>query len=1055
MKNFILVSLMCLLFNSLCAQQTTYLLSGEVVDKQSGEPLPGVNLIIKGKVIGTVTDEEGRFELNLPNEPSTLKVSYIGYVSQEIELIIPSSGTLRIQLEEDFHNLQEFQVVSTGFQELSPERTTGSFVKLDEQLINRRVTENLLDRFADVTPGLLVVNDGFSTNKEPTITIRGNSTILAANQPLIVVDNLAYDGSLNSINPNDVESITILKDAAAASIWGAKAGNGVIVITTKKGRAGQGMKVSLNTNMTWGQQSDAFYAPQMKIGGFIDQEVKLFKKGYYAGQVNAYNKPRLSPVVEILLRHESGEISDAELQQALQVYKSQDVRSDLEKYFYRPSLHQQYALGISGGSDVYTYSFSAGWDDTKGNRVTEYNSRLTLSSNQNWSLLNRKLDVGVGTYFSLANSESALPGISNFFGYDMLADEMGNPLPVSQSFSDRFKKSVSPMGLLDWNYVPLEEIGLSPKNSSSNDLRINANLGYQLLPGLKASVLYQYWTNSYFNSSLQPLEAYTTRELINDFTSQDEQGNLLHAVPVGGILNEGKDRSYSHTLRAQLSWDKEFSDSHLLNLLGGMELKDQQSNGSTYRSYGYDEKIGVSQPVDYVNYYPRLSTGFQSSISFQDDFSGTVNRYLSAYVNAGYTWKHKYLLNASGRVDKSNLFGVNTNQKTVPLWSAGLGWIASEEQFLTNSWLSFMKLRTTYGYNGNTNTGATAYTTAYYYGAGYNNLVGQPFLGVLTPPNPELRWERIKIINFGLDYELFDGKWFGSLEVYKKTGEDLLGPLSVYPSSGFNSAVLNYASTSTNGMDLSLNYRLAKGEFSWTSSFIYSVVKEKVTDYENDPTPSQIMGSQPGAEVPVLGKPLHYIYSYPWAGLNPDTGAPMGWMEGSASEDYQAILKLPEEELVYHGSSRPTSFGAFRNQFDWKGWNLSFNITYRLGYYFRDLSVNYDEINRGNISHSDYDQRWQAPGNQTFIPSDPNRVNSQRNSFYLKSSALVEKGDHIRFQDIRVGYDFAAPRFEKFQVYGYLNNLGLIWKASDRVKDPDHRYSNLPRTVALGLSFTF
>ena len=1055
MKNFILVSLMCILFNNLIAQQTTYRFIGEVVDKQSGEPLPGVNLLIKDKMIGTVTDGEGRFELDLPRGSFIVKVSYIGYGSREIDLTIPASGTLIIQLEPDFQSLQEFQVVSTGFQELSPERTTGSFVQLDEQLLNRRVSENLLERFADVTPGLLVVNDGFSAVSEPTVTIRGNSSILSSNQPLIVVDNLAYDGSLNSINPNDVESINVLKDAAAASIWGAKAGNGVIVITTKKGTAGQGMKVSLNSNMTWGEQSDAFYTPQMQIGGFVDQEVKLFQKGYYSGQVNAYNRPRLSPVVETLLRHEAGEISDADLQQALQVYKSQDVRNDLEKYFYRPSLHQQYALGISGGSDLYTYSFSAGWDDTKATRVTENNSRLTLSSNQNWNLLKGKLDVGAGTYFSLANSESALPGISNFFAYDRLADDMGNPLTVSQSFSDRFKESVSPMGLLDWNYMPLEEIGLSPKNSSSNDLRINANLGYHLLPGLKASVLYQYWTNSYFNSTLQPLEAYTTRELINDFTSLDGQGNLMHAVPVGGVLDEGKNRSYSHTLRAQMNYDREFSELHQINLLGGMELKDQQSSGSAYRSYGYDEKTGVSQPVDYVNYYTRLSTGFQSSISFQDDFSGTVNRYLSAYVNAGYSWKQKYLLNASGRVDKSNLFGVNTNQKTVPLWSAGIGWIASEEQFLSTPWISFMKLRSTYGYNGNTNTGATAYTTAYYYGAGYNNLVGQPFLGVLTPPNPELRWERIRIINLGLDYELFDGKWFGSLEVYNKTGEDLLGPISVYPSSGFKSAVLNYASTSTKGMDLSINYRLAKGEFSWTGSFIYSLVKEKVTDYENEPTSSQIMGSQPGAEIPVLGKPLHYIYSYPWAGLNPDTGAPMGLIEGNASEDYQTILQLPEEELIYHGSSRPTGFGAFRNQFDWKGWNLSFNITYRLGYYFRDLSVNYDEVNRGNISHSDYDQRWQVPGDRTFIPSDPNGVDWQRNSFYLNSSVLVEKGDHIRFQDIRVGYDFTGSRFDNIQIYGYLNNLGIIWKASDRVKDPDYRSSNLPRTVALGCSFKF
>lgn len=200
---------------------------------------------------------------------------------------------------------------------------------------------------------------------------------------------------------------------------------------------------------------------------------------------------------------------------------------------------------------------------------------------------------------------------------------------------------------------------------------------------------------------------------------------------------------------------------------------------------------------------------------------------------------------------------------------------------------------------------------------------------------------------------------------------------------------------------------------------------------------------------------MHYIYSYPWAGLNLDTGAPMGWLEGSASEDYQALLQLPEEDLIYHGSSRPTNFGAFRNQFDWKGWNLSFNITYRLGYFFRDLSVDYDEINRGTITHSDYDLRWQEPGDQTSVPADPNAVNYQRNTFYLKSSALVERGDQIRFQDIQLGYDFSLLQFENLQVYGYLNNLGIIWKASDRVKDPDYRMSNLPRTVALGISFKF
>ena len=1050
-----LLLLFVLLWGGLIQAQQLYPLKGKIISKNGGLPVPGANIIVKGTLTGTVSDDMGFFELRLPEGNHLLKISFIGFVSGETEVRIPEMQLFNISLEEEEVSLQEFQVVSTGFQELSPERTTGSFAQIGNDLFNRRVSTNVLDRISDVTPGLQVVNDGFSANAQPQILIRGSSTILAESAPLIVVDNMTYDGPLSSINPNDVESITVLKDAAAASIWGARAGNGVIVVTTKRGKTGQSLKVSFNANATWGQQPDLYYQPQMSISSFVDQEVKLFDRGFYNGQVDSYLKSRLSPVVETLLQFRQGEITLQEKDQALLGFKQQDVRGDLEDYFYRPSLSQQYSLGISGGSQFYSYSFSAGWDDNRSSRMTDQNSRLTLSSRQDWKGAGNKLKVGVGTYWTLARSESAVPDIGNFFAYDRLTDEQGTPLPVYRSYSNRFKSSVMDMGLLNWDYYPLDEIGLSPRNTQGNEMRVNADLSYQLLPGLSATAFYQYWNSDSQSAFLQPLESYYAREQVNVFSYLDSGGALVRPLPVGGILDETRENAYSHNLRTQLNWDNVFNSVHEVHVLGGFELKDLQAKGSNGRSYGYNADLGISQPVDYIGNYIQLPSGFAGKIPFLDGFKGTVNRYLSAFANAGYSFQNRYLVNASARVDKSNLFGVNTNQKTVPLWSAGLGWIASEEKFLDVDWISFLKLRATYGYNGNTNPNATAYTTASYFGAGSNSVVGKPFLGVLTPPNPELRWERIKILNLGLDFELWKGRWSGSAEVYSKTGLDLMGSTPLFPSSGFYSAVLNYASTQTNGMDLNLSYRVSRAGLQWTSSFFYSLIRERVTDFENTPTATQIMNSQPGAEVPVKGKPLHHLFSYPWAGLNPDTGAPMGWIEGTASEDYNALIQLAEEQLVYHGSSRPTNFGAWRNQLDWKDWSLSVNLTYRLGYYFRDLSVDYDNINRGIITHSDFDSRWQQPGDQSGIPADPEMVDPSRNVFYLKSSALVEKGDHVRIQDIRLSRQITISKFSQFQVYAYANNLGILWKASDRVKDPDNRLRPLPKTLALGIQMAF
>lgn len=1061
MKNKCIL-LVLLLFGALSSlmAQSQKILSGKVSGASDGLPLPGVNIVVKGSNSGVVSDAEGEFQLNLKTEELVLIVSFIGYESKEVP-ISPNQTSVEIQLLESELGLEEVTIVSTGFQELSAERSTGSFVKLDQELVDRRVSTNLIDRIEDVTPGLIFNRDRARITPGESISIRGTATLRSNSEPLIVVDNLAYDGPLSSINPNDVESMTVLKDAAAASIWGARAGNGVIVITTKKGKFSEPMRVSLTANITRLSEPDPFYEPKMSIAGHVDQQLELFERGFYNSQFNNSRNPVLPPVAELLFAHRNGLITDEERDSGLNVYRNSDIRRELQRHIYRPAIQQQYALGISGGGEKQRYQFSLGWDKNLGSTVANDNSRLTLSTQQNWKVLKEKGNASIGVYWVNTRSHNGLPDILNFNAYDRLTDENGVPIATPRTYSDRFKRSVSEMGLLNWDFIPLEEINRSITTAEGNDLRINGSADYELVKGWKVSGYYQFWMNSTLTENYDPVESYRARELINDYTEVGEDGALIRHIPLGDILDQDFRSAFSHNVRLQTSYDKQWAEFHQLNLLAGFESRDLQREGYRNSSYGYDRSIGTSQAVDYLTRRRRMGSRLLANIPFTEDFSGGVDRFLSGFANLGYSYKDRYLVNASARRDASNLFGVSTNQRGVPLWSAGLGWIISEEEFLANRNIDFLKLRLSYGFNGNTNPNATAFTTAQYLSGAQNFLSGYPFLGIVSPPNPQLRWERIKISNLGLDFGFFKGKLRGSAEYYIKQGLDLLANQPIFPSSGFTSAVVNYASTRTNGIDLSLTSRLQLGKVTWDGAFFYSMVQEKVIDLESETTPDQLINYSAQNPTTLVGRPIFGIYSYAFGGLDPNTGDPLGFLDGEPSANYQGIFQeATPENIVFHGRGRPTDFGAFRNTFSYRGFSLSLNLTYRLGYYIRRPSVNYDEFNRGAWVHADYEQRWKQPGDEniTDIPSDPGRVNSLRHRFSTSNSSRVEPGDHIRFQDVRLAYQWKGKEkgsIRNLETYLYLNNLGILWKASDRVVDPDFQVAPPLTSASLGFRLSF
>ncbi|WP_332914457.1 hypothetical protein [Algoriphagus boritolerans] len=324
-----------------------------------------------------------------------------------------------------------------------------------------------------------------------------------------MVDNFPYDGPIENINPNDVESMTVLKDAAAASIWGARAGNGVIVITTKRAKAGQSFRVSFNANTTVLKSRTFFYNPKMEVSSLVDLHRELFERGNFNSNINSNNKPRVAPAVEVLLKARNGEISQSEADQLLEGFKSRDFRNDLDRYFYQPSVNQQYALNLSGSGNVHQYNFALGYDANSSEVVGNSNNRITLTQNNQWKLLENRLELGAGIYWVQSNNNTTTD-LAQGWIYDRMTDEEGNPLAISRSYSDRYINSIEAerADLLNWRYVPLDEIGLLDNRSRTNDLRLNANIGYQLFPGFKAEVRYQYWNNQVETRNHSPQETF-------------------------------------------------------------------------------------------------------------------------------------------------------------------------------------------------------------------------------------------------------------------------------------------------------------------------------------------------------------------------------------------------------------------------------------------------------------------------------------------------------------------------------------------------------------------
>jgi len=1030
---------------------------GKVVDAQTKEPLAGVLVKVKAPAISVVTDDKGFFELNLPGGKYDLVVQYMGYGGRELPLSVPLVEELVVSMISGEQALEEVQFVSTGYQSLPKERATGSFVQINNELLNRSVSPNILDRLDGVTNGLIFTKGNSIGATRSNIEIRGRSTLFSNAEPLIIVDNFAYDGDLANINPNDVESITVLKDAAAASVWGSRSGNGVIVITTKKGKLNTAPKIGFNANVNVGNKPDLYYTPQLSSSEFLDVERFLFDRGAFNNTINN-GYAVLSPAVEIMLARRNGTISLAEETAKLSQLSGIDGREQQLKYLYQQSVNQQYQANISGGGNAQNYYVSAGHDRNVANNVGNFNERTTINANNTYRLLRNKLELNLGIVYT-SSRNVGVPSNNLSYPYSQLADENGNALVVPTNLRPSYIATAGNGKLLDWAVRPLEELRNRYNKSTTTltDYRLNLSLKYKILDGLDITAFYAYGKGLSDMNRLNEVESFYTRNLINQYTQiNSSTGAVTYPLPMGGILVTNTSSINSNNGRIQFNYNKKVAKGEL-NALGGMEIRDYTSTSNSNIFYGYNadtktnQNVGVNTTVNFPHFY---GTG-SSRIVINPTQIESSNRFLSYYFNGSYAYDKRYTLSFSARKDESNIFGVATNQKGIPLWSAGLAWTIDKEEFYGVAWLSQLKLRATFGYTGNVNNSISALLTASSSSGGiYNTL----YATIQNPPNPSLRWEKNENFNLGLDFVVKESRLSGSIEYWRKKGLDLIGNSPIAPQTGISLYTGNSANTLTKGVDIELNSVNFHGKFKWLSTLLYTYSNSKVTSYKVG-NGSNFNVVSANYNNPLEGYPYYALFSFRYGGLN-GTGNPQGYLNGNISTDYASIRNsVNRGELVYSGSVVPTSFGSLRNTFTYSGLDFSFNITYKFGHVFRRRSLSNDALYGGgaNYEMSDYNKRWQKPGDElaTNVPALIYPSNGARTSIYTYSDVLVEKGDHIRLRDIRLGY--TVPKvgnlpFKSLNVFCYVNNLGILWKANKQNIDPDF-VSGIPtpRTIAFGL----
>lgn len=1047
---------------------------GRVTDLE-GNPLSGATVTVKGANTDYVTDQNGNFLIPNVNNRAVLQISYLGYHRKEVRAT-RNVGTIKLEVLEMYVDEVELKY-ATGYQNLAKERTAGSYAKPNLDVMrNRSSSVNILQRLDGLVPGL-TVNNGVVA--EPLL-IRGLTSIKSSRAPLVVVDGVELQGvNIESINMQDVEDITVLKDAASASIWGAKAANGVIVITTKKGKSGQKIQFDYDGYYSFQGRPDRNYLNLMNGKQFIQTAKELFPlyKDYNpwsSVETTAPAAPHLGVQYAVDRGLLSQSQADAKLDSLSMLHNTDQIR----QMIYRKGMTANHSLSASGGGEKYSFYGSMNYIGLKNSTPGDQDNRYKINLRQDFNL-SQKLQLffisdvsttqtGTTNMRNLTGSEETgfTPISRSTVPYQMLVDSYGRPLKVNYmgGYSDTQRLDYQDRSLVNLDFVPLDEINRGYAKGTGLSARLVGGGKVKLYKGLRFEGTYGYNVSSSNNRFVLDQESYMVRNELMRFTSvSSTSATPIYNLPKdGGRLTENNSLVKNWTVRNQLLYDLDWDDVHQLTLLAGQEATSTTPLATRVISRGWDDQLQISRPVDYKMLAQGISgtvTGNKATLGEGNVFGGEgiISRTTSYYSNLNYSYLRKYTLNASWRVDQSNLFGLNKSAQNRPVYSVGGKWIMGREQFMADaSWINNLDLRFTYGVTGNAPTPGTASSYDILKAVSGVNYVNGAGVIISSPANDRLTWESTRVYNGGVDFGFLSGRLSGSIDGYIKNTQDLIGVLNTAPLTGFPGVTGNYGNMTNKGIDLNLNsINIANKDFFWHTGFTLGFNKNTITKLART-TPFST-GGQLTDENFFVGYPAFHLFAYNYAGLDAEGQPQIKLVDGSLSTDIDASRP---EDMVAIGTYQPVWSGGLSNNLQYKNVQLSFNISYNAGHkMFRDGNLFWGGVMYDNGVHPEFVNRWRNPGDElhTDIPKYEGSSDENANRqplYYHYGHTNTFNASYIKLRDITLSYSLPDQTVVRLGAKAVsfrfqLNNI-MLWKANKLGIDPEFHHPHGGREMRTG-----
>lgn len=979
-------------------------LTGKVQD-ENGEPLVGASILISGTNTGGATDLNGAFSIETSgvNEGATARVSYLGYVPQHLPL--KSLINAVIVLQPDANTISD--VVVTGYQTIQRERMTGVTTTITSAQIANKGFTNIEQALGGTISGLNVTTTG-RPGQDTQIMIRGANSLTGSTEPMWIVDGMPMQGDvpnvsmstdlrtniittgIGNISPDDIRSITVLKDAAATAIYGARAANGVIVIETKSGLEGKTrFSVSANFGIT--------DRPSNNVSMMSSAQKIKFERQILSDQIGyIYNPGRVTSLLQKLTYQE---ITEAEAEN--EIARLSGINTNWFKEIFKPAFQQQYNFTMSGGDAKTQYYASLNYLDQTG--IEPNNAYDRIGMNIKLSHAPRSnIHISGGINGTVRNDRSSASEIDPL-SYALYANPYERPYNEDGSYA--YDQSWDPTQStlredLKWSTLnAIEDMKRNTQTQRYLNLQLSLKLEWEIIKGLMFATHGTYSANSNNTRLVEGENTYTNfkRNWLNNYMSE---------VPldlVRGSLSESNGYSTNYTWRNTLQYSCEFNDKHYLTLFAGQEIWNNTGYTSSNYYPVFDEKHRVGG-------YPDMS-GIDGSEIDLSSFGGTgknVQKMSSFFGNASYSYMDKYIFTGSMRYDGSDIIG-NNNQFT-PLWNVGARWNLHKENFLKDTkWINQLSIRSGFGYTGSIDKNALPFLTM---------TMGQSlrYDGQIIPtsfsyPNYNIKWQTKQDFNVGLDILLFDYRMELGFNYYHNISRDVLDNMELPQSSGRRVIKSNVANIYNRGVEIDLGLTLLrKKDLQWYAKFNITMNDNEVrnTYYKSVDDLPNVRFTQ-GAQF-VENYPVGSWFGYKFAGVDPITGYVLVYT-GNGDATHAMGLSgsgWATPRASYLGKSIPPVTGGFSTSVNWKQFVVSANFEFKEGHKITSFNTfrRLDSKNR----HSVDENRWRQPGDVSNIPMLSELSTSY--SLYMYDSRL-EKGDYLRCSYLNVGYDIKSPALKQ------------------------------------------